>query len=127
MLVIIFGLDRIHFLVKFLHCGMHFTNGSPVYDTGQLHIGLWFITTHSADIPQAPMHGSIHFWLLQALLRAQSELTMHSDLQEGGVPLKPVMHVHTATPFIVLQWLFGPHGDGLQGFCNVSKYHVIIN
>lgn len=101
--------------VKSLHCRTHWTNGSPVYKDGQLHIGLWFTTLHCAINPHAPRHGSMHFWLLQALLRAQSVLMRHSGLQDGGAPLNPAMHAQIAWPFDARQWLFGPHGDGLHG------------
>lgn len=66
---------------------IHLINGSPVYLGLQLQIGLWFITLHSAAIPQVPGHGSIHFWFTQALFKAHSELVTHSGLHVGGLPI----------------------------------------
>lgn len=86
-----------------------------MYLVGQVQIGLCFTTLHFAFTPHDPTQGSIHFWLLQALLGGQSELTTHSGLQVGGLPLYPGTHVQTACPFISLHWLFGPQGDGRQG------------
>lgn len=39
-----------------------------------------------ALFPQVPGHGSLHFWLMQALFKEHSELTVHSGLQPGGLP-----------------------------------------
>lgn len=61
--------------------------GSPEYLGGQLHIGLWLITWHSAPIPQEPKHGSMHFWFTHAAFNAQSEDEVHSGLQVGGDPM----------------------------------------
>lgn len=94
---------------------MHWTNALPVKPGGQLHIGLWLTTWHLALIPHVPGQGSRHFWLLQALLKIQSELTMHSGWQVGGEPIYPVIQLHIACWFISWQILFGPHGEGLQG------------
>lgn len=91
-----------------------------MYKVGQLHTGLWFTTAHCAPIPHAPRHGSMHFWLLQARLRAQSALMRHSGLQDGGAPLNPAMHAQTAWPFDSRQWLLGPQGDGMHGWVTVS-------
>lgn len=46
--------------------------------------------------PQDPGQGSLHFWLLQASFCAQSELTVHSGLQVGGVPIYSGRQEHTA-------------------------------
>lgn len=73
-----------------------------MYLFGQVHIGLCFTTLHFASTPHDPAQGSIHFWLLQALLGAQSELTTHSGRQSGGLPKNPKIHVQTAWPFISL-------------------------
>lgn len=67
--------------------GWHRTNGSPVNRTGQLHIGLWFTTLHLALMPQVPAQGSRHFWFEQASLWRQSEFTVHSGRQVGGLPI----------------------------------------
>lgn len=73
------------------------------------------MTWHLAFIPQILGHGFRHFWLEQAWFKSQSELIVHSGLHNGGAPKYPAMHEHTATPFICLHWLFGPHGDGAHG------------
>lgn len=73
------------------------------------------MTWHFAFIPQVPGQGSIHFRFEQDSLRSQSELTVHSGLQEGGVPKNPSKHEQTACLLYSLQRLFGPHGDGLHG------------
>lgn len=94
----------------------HWTNGSPVKSGGQLHMGLWLTTLQVALNPHEPGQGSTHFWLLQACVRGQSELTMHSGLQVGGVPKNPNTQEQTGWPLISLQTLFGPHGEGEHGF-----------
>lgn len=66
---------------------VHLVKGSPVYLGGQLQIGLWFTTWHLALIPQVPGQGSMHFWLEHAWCNGQSELTIHSGLHVGGVPM----------------------------------------
>lgn len=104
----------------------HLINGSPVSCEGQLQIGLWFITWHLAPIPQVPGQGSLHFWFMHASAWAQSVLTTHSGLHVGGLPMYPVTHVQTAKPLISLHWLFGPHGDGLQG-CVVTGSIQVLN
>lgn len=96
------------------------TKGSPVKSTVQLHIGLWLTTWHLAFTPQVPGHGSWHFWLIHALSWAQSELTAHSARHDGGEPKYPNWHEHTACPFITLQLLLGPQGDGSHGFLGSS-------
>lgn len=53
---------------------------------------------------------------MQASFGAHSELTMHSGLHVGGLPIKPGTQEQTAWLLISLHWLFGPQGDGLQGF-----------
>lgn len=109
---------------------MHRINGSPVWLGGQVHIGLCLITTHLASTPHEPLQGSIHFWLLQALFKEQSELTKHSGLQSGGLPIKSGIHVHTAWPLTSLHWLFCPHGDGIQGLLisgpKNNKFHLSV-
>lgn len=100
----------------YIRIGWHLVNGSPVYPVTQLQIGLWLTTWHRAWIPQVPGQGSLHFWLMHASFGGQSELTTHSGLHEGGAPIKPSIHEQTAWPLCSLHLLFGPHGDGLQGF-----------
>lgn len=99
--------------------------GSPVKPDWQLQIGLWFITSQRALVPQVPGHGSLHFWLTQALFCAHSELTTHSGLQFGGLPMYVGWHEHTAWPLTSLHWLFGPQGDGLHGFFGSTTTAVI--
>lgn len=62
------------------------------------------------------MHGFIHFWLLQAKFKGQSELTTHSGRQNGGLPEYPGTQEQIAWPFASRHWLFGPQGDGKHGF-----------
>lgn len=95
--------------------GEHLVNGSPVKPLLQLQIGLWLMTLHSAFRPQVFAQGSPHFWLIQALLAAHSELTTHSGLQAGGEPTKLGRHEQIPCSLFTLHWLFGPHGDGLHG------------
>lgn len=106
--------------LKYLLNGTHLINGSPVYLGGQMQIGLCLTTLHFASTPHDPTQGSIHFWLLHALLSGQSELTTHSGLHRGGLPRYPATHEHTACPFISLHWLLGPHGDGIHGFVTMG-------
>lgn len=67
-------------------------------DGGQVQIGLWLMTSHTAAIPHAPMQGLTHFWLLQASFNEHSRLTIHSGLQVGGLPRYPGMQEQTAWP-----------------------------
>lgn len=94
--------------------GWQLRNGSPVCPTLQLQIGLWLNTSQRALMPQAPRHGSTHFWLTQACVDAHSELTTHSGRHCGGEPIYPWMHEHTAWSFTSRHWLLGPHGDGVH-------------
>lgn len=108
---------------------MHMVKGSPVKSPGQLQIGLWFTTKHCALIPHVPRHGSIHFWLLQAIFEGQSELIIHSGLQFGGESKYPEIQEQTACSFILLHWLFGPQGEGLHGSFSTGaikskKFHI---
>lgn len=102
-------------LLNYSRLEIHWVKGSPVKSTGQEQIGLWLTTVHCALIPQVPGHGSIHFWLLQAMFAWQSELIIHSARQLGGVSKYPGIHEQTACSFIFRHWLFGPHGVGLHG------------
>lgn len=34
------------------------------------------------------------------------------------------MHEHTACPLISLQWLLGPHGDGLHGWTSIGAKNI---
>lgn len=77
-------------------CLKQYLKGSPVKPFKQAHIGLWLITLQSEFDPQAPGHGSMHFWLTQALSCGHSALTVHSGLQPGGLPTYVGKHEHTA-------------------------------
>lgn len=67
--------------------GEHCTNGSPVYCGAHVQNGLWLRTLQMAYNPQVLGQGSAHFWLIHALSKAHSELTTHSGLQFGGLPM----------------------------------------
>lgn len=95
--------------------GKHLTNGSPVYPILQMHIGLWLITLHCVLIPHEFTQGDLHLLSMHASSLEHSLFTTHSGRQFGGVPMKFTKQVHTACSFTVRHWLFGPHGDGLQG------------
>lgn len=66
---------------------MQLVKGSPVYPSGHVQIGVWFITLHKAPVPQEPGQGSLHFSLIHARLLVHSELSTHSGLQFGGFPM----------------------------------------
>lgn len=74
---------------------------------------------HLAPIPHEPGHGSLHFWLMQAILLEQSEFITHSGLQFGGFPIKVGKQAQDGLPPISLHSELGPHGVGTQGFCSV--------
>lgn len=97
----------------------HIPKGSPMRGCGQLHIGLWFITLHTALNPHTPGQGLIHLFLIQALSLEQSVLIVHSGRQPPavGLPKKPGKHSQRAVWPAVLQIVFIPHGDGLHGSC----------
>lgn len=78
-------------------------------------MALCFITLQIAFEPHGPGQGLTHFWFTHAWISAHSELNTHSGLQPGGFPWYEGRHEQTAWPFISLHWLFGPHGDGVQG------------
>lgn len=66
---------------------IHCTKGSPVYPTGQKHIGVWLIVRHSALIPHESVHGSLHFLFIHAWWLRHSLLLIHSGLHCGGEPI----------------------------------------
>ena len=81
-----------------------------------MQVARWFLTLQMALIPQVPGHGSMHLFLWHALLEGQSELTTHSGLHATyGSPKYSGMHWHAAALFLLWQFAFDPHGDGLQG------------
>lgn len=99
-----------------LPVGWQSVNGSPVYPLMQLQNGLWLTTLHLALRPQVPGHGSRHFWFKQARCGAHSELDVHSGLHVGGLPTYPWIQAQIACWLTSWHWLFGPQGDGWQGF-----------
>lgn len=94
---------------------VHMENGSPWYPSRHEHIGVWLTTLHRALVPQDPRQGFWHLVLIQALSLLQSVFLTHSDLQYGGLPMKPDKQEHDGTPPISRHWEFGPHGDGRHG------------
>lgn len=58
------------------------------------------MTLHMPVTAQAPIHGSLHFWLIQAKLLEHSELIVHSGLQFGGEPMKFCKQLQTGEPFL---------------------------
>ena len=111
---------------EILRRGTHWTNGSPVSSGGQPHMGLWLTTLQVALNPHVPEHGLTHFWLLQACVRGQSELTVHSGLQVGGAPKNPATQEQTGWPLISRQTLLGPQGEGEHGLPFTVSVIMII-
>lgn len=103
---------------------MHRTKGSPVNPGKQLHIGLWLTTLQIVLNPQEPGQGFTHFWLLQASDKEQSELTVHSGRQAGGAPRYPATQEQTGCWLITRQTLFGPQGEGEQGFLDMVSVTI---
>lgn len=102
-------------------------NGDPWYLSGQLQIGLCFITLHKALVPQEPGHGSWHFPLIHARDGVQSVLWIHSGRQLGGFPMNVSMQAQTAWLFTSLQTLLGPHGERSHGLLvgsETKKFNV---
>ena len=56
--------------------------GSPAHPLGQRHTGLWEVVSQSPLLPQGlcTMHGSRHWFSMQALLSGQSMSCWHSPL-----------------------------------------------
>lgn len=74
------------------------------------------MTAQDVFKPHVPGHGSVHFCSMHALFEGHSELTTHSGLQLGGLPIYVGAQEQTAWSFTSLHWLFGPQGEGRQGF-----------
>lgn len=116
-----------------LRIGWQRVNWSPVNPGGQEQTGKWLITWHLAPTPQVPAQGSLHFWFEHASFKLQSELTVHSGRQVGGLPIKPTMQEQTAWLFTSLHWLLGPQGEGWQGcfstgaVVNIEVIYLCIN
>ena len=79
--------------------GKHLVNGSPVYESLQAQIGLWFLTTQVAKVPHEAGHGLTHFWLTHARSSGHSEFNVHSGRHAGGVPVNSGRQVQTPCPF----------------------------
>lgn len=78
------------------------------------------MTLHSVFKPHGPGHGLIHFWFTHACCKEHSELPTHSGRHPGGLPTYSGKQEQTAWSLITLHWLFGPQGDGEQGFDGFS-------
>lgn len=54
--------SKIHYLKDFniRATGEHCTNAFPSIPDGQLHIGMWLITSHNALCAHVPGHGFLH-------------------------------------------------------------------
>lgn len=102
-------------IVYLLGCGLHCTNGLPVYPLIQTHIGVWLIVRHSVFTAHEPGQGSLHFWLIHARWLEQSLLLLHSGLQFGGIPMNSLRQEQEGLLFSTRHWAFGPQGDGWQG------------
>jgi len=87
-------------------------NGSPVWPLLHVQIGIWLSTWQFAFKPHEPIHGSRHFWLMQANWLGHSALITHSGLHDGGEPMKSGKQEHTGTPFCIWHCELGPHGVG---------------
>lgn len=75
----------------------HIWKASPVRPSGHEHIGIWFETKHTADMPHVPGQGSWHLFRIQALFIVQSELTRHSGLHDSyGFPWYSSIHSQIA-------------------------------
>lgn len=85
--------------MPYLRSWKHVTKGSPVKPALQPQIGLRLITSHRALMPQIPGHGSTHLRFLHARFTGQSELTVHSARQFGGVPMNVGKQEQIAWPF----------------------------
>lgn len=111
MLAVIF--INIYFLHSHLpNTGRHSTNALPVMRSGQLHIGMWLTTLHTAVAAQVPGQGSVHLFRIQALLRSHSKLCTHSGRHPVyGSPMNSGRQLHCP----LLHSALFPHGDGLHG------------
>lgn len=95
--------------------GSHALNGSPLYPSGQEHMGIWLTTLHTAVNPHDPKHGFWHFMFMHALSLPQSEFKTHSGLQFGGLPKNPGVQAQDDKPLTSLHSAFKPQGEGTHG------------
>lgn len=100
--------------------GKQLVNGSPVYPSGHVQTGVWFITLHCAPAPHDPGHGSLHFSLIQAKLLAHSALIRHSGRQFGGDPMYVGKQEQDGMFPTAWQMEFKPQGDGTHGLVGVG-------
>ena len=97
---------------------VHWTNAFPTIPLGQLHMGTWLYTKHSALTPHVPGQGSTHLFLKQALFWGQSVFSTHSGRQPTyGSPWYSDRHVQIP----LSQRALGPQGDGVQGSATVGS------
>lgn len=91
----------------------HNMNGLPDIPEGQVQVGTWLITSHTAFWPQIlEAQGLTHLFREQALFREHSSLVTHSGRQAiYGSPWYSAKQVHTPS------WhcAFCPHGEGWHG------------
>lgn len=91
--------------------GLHETKAFPSKPVGQVHIGIWFMTSQRAFCAHVPGQGSTHLLLRHALSRAQSEFNTHSGRQPiYGSPWNSIRQVHVPSSHRE----FAPHGEGLH-------------
>lgn len=90
-------------------------NGFPIKLETHAQLGIWLTTLHSALCPQSSGHGSLHFWLIQAIWLLHSLLLIHSGLQFGGDPLNSGKQEQDGVLSKGLHIELGPHGFGEQG------------
>lgn len=84
----------------------------PLVLGGHVQTAICVTTSQFAFVPHELMQGFTHRFLTQALSRGQSELSEHSGRQpKYGSPWYSGKQVQTP----LLQFAFGPQGDGLQG------------
>lgn len=80
---------------------VHCVNGSPIYPSGHVQIGMCAVTWQSAYKPHEPGQGSWHFCLMQACILEHSALIVHSGWQLGGCPIYAGKQEHDGTPLIL--------------------------
>ena len=71
------------------HSGrLHLSYGLPIWSGKQVHFGRWFLTPHSALIPQRSKgQGSWHSLSIQACVNGHSESLLHPAKEEKWCPL----------------------------------------
>lgn len=98
-----------------LRSSLHAVNGSPMYPVLHVQRGEWLTTWQLAFDAHVPGHGSIHLFLVQALLLGQSELTTHSGWQPSyGFPIYPFRQMQAPALARSIHSAFAPQGEGSQ-------------